>query len=62
MRWITNLLLTAPVKPREGETQEQAIANFSKWLEDKLIGEPIPRIGETMESLKEQGLVGVYAR
>ena len=43
------------------ETQEQAWINHRKWLEGKIIGDPMPSEAYTVEQLKEMGMVGVYA-
>lgn len=66
MKWLANLhnpedenwkkyVAVAP-----GETQEQAYADYLKWLDGKIIADPEPSDTYTVEQLKAMNIVGVY--
>lgn len=69
MRWLTNIYdpslpdFRHHIYVKVGETRSAAEDRMRKWLEGKMIGEPVVPEGstQTMEQLKAQNIVGVYA-
>ena len=66
LRWISNTYdpnmpnWERTVLSGFNETQDDAVRHHKKWLEDKVIGEPMPSDKYTVEQMKSEGLVGVY--
>lgn len=62
LRWLTNIHLDPQMICRcSGESQQEAIENHREFLRDKIIGDPKATATYTVEALKKQGMVGVYA-
>ena len=63
MRWVANTWrnMTLDLIVNEfDQTKAQALAKYHKWLEGKIIGEPMAAGRFTVKDMKDMGMVGVY--
>ena len=57
--FLTNSRLT-PTEKLFSETWEYARASHNKWLQDKIIGDPVATSTYSVEELVAMGVFGVY--